>query len=121
MKNERGFGLIEVIIAIALLGIISVAFLGSLSMASKGVFISDERATAESLARSQMEHVKSQPYINYSVAGHDDYELITPPDGYEIEPIIVEEFQDGLQKVTVTVEHLGKGEIIILESYKAKR
>ena len=63
MKNEKGFSLIEVMIAIALLGIIGVAFLGALATASNAIFIADERATAESLARSQMEYVKNQVYI----------------------------------------------------------
>ncbi len=61
--NSKGFSLIEVIIALALLGIIGVAFLGGLFTASKATFIADERTTAESLARSQMEYVKDQDYI----------------------------------------------------------
>ena len=65
MKSEKGFSLIEVMIAIALLGIIGTAFLGALSTASKAMFIADERATAESLARSQMEDVKSREYEAY--------------------------------------------------------
>ena len=62
MKNEKGFTLIEVMIAIALLGIIAVAFLGALATASRALVIADERTTAESLARSQMEYVKNQAY-----------------------------------------------------------
>jgi prepilin-type N-terminal cleavage/methylation domain-containing protein len=62
MKSEKGFSLIEVMLAIALLGIVTVAFLGAMSTASTAVFIADERATAESLARSQMEYVKNQDY-----------------------------------------------------------
>lgn len=62
MKNERGFSLIEVLLAIALLGIISVALFGALATTSKVLFMADERATAESLARKQMEYIKNQPY-----------------------------------------------------------
>jgi len=76
MKNEKGFSLIEVMIAIALLGVIGVAFLGALATASNAIFIADERATAESLARSQMEFVKNQVYITAA-----DYELGVPGTG----------------------------------------
>ncbi len=71
MKSEKGFSLIEVVIAIALLGIVAVAFLGALATGSRVIFIADERATAESLARTQMEYVRNQDYSdapwNYDV------------------------------------------------------
>jgi prepilin-type N-terminal cleavage/methylation domain-containing protein len=60
MRNEKGFGIVEVLIAIALLAIISIAFFNALSTTSKALFTTDERATAESLAKSQMEYVKNQ-------------------------------------------------------------
>ncbi len=121
MKNEKGFALIEVIIAIALLGIISAAFLGALATASKAIFVSDERATAESLARSQMEYVKNETYINYSENPHDVYGEITPPvgEGYSIDSTAVPfnpdtgvpytptggifDNDDGIQKITVKI------------------
>ncbi len=143
MRNEKGFNLIEVIIAIALLGIIGVVILSALATASKAIFIADERATAESLARSQMEYVKSQDYIYYNVGGHAVYDEITPSDSnYSIsftvvpfdpvtggdytvtnpgDDIPIFDYDDGIQKITVTVEHLGKGVIITLEGYKVDR
>ena len=92
MKNERGFSLVEVVIAIALMGIVGVAFLGGLSTASKAIFIADERATAESLARSQMEDVKNLDYTTapYNpgpppILGEAIYQKITGiPEGYTI-------------------------------------
>jgi prepilin-type N-terminal cleavage/methylation domain-containing protein len=119
--NSKGFSLIEVMIALALMAIIGVAFLGALATASKAILIADEQATAESLARSQMEYVKNQDYIDYSEEPHDFYDLITPPGGYEIDPLIVEELQEGLQKITVTVNHYGKSEVIVLDGYKVDR
>lgn len=62
LRKQRGFTLIEVIIAMALLGIIAIAFLGALATASSSIIIADERTTAESLARSQMEYAKNQDY-----------------------------------------------------------
>jgi prepilin-type N-terminal cleavage/methylation domain-containing protein len=63
VKSERGFGLIEALVAIALLGIIAAAFLGAIATASKAILIADERTTAESLAKSQLEYVKERDYI----------------------------------------------------------
>jgi len=79
IKNERGFTLIEVLIAVALLSIIAVAFLSGLATASKALFIADERATAESLARSQMEYAKNQDYITAA-----DYVPGPPPTGGQV-------------------------------------
>lgn len=126
--GSRGFTLIEVTIAIALLGIIAVTILTALSTASVALIIADRRATAESLARSQMEYVKNQAYqeqyIDYSKSGHGEYAEIggytanydvdtavepIDPDTYGPYPYIEAEgrFQqdDGIQKITVTVTY----------------
>ncbi len=128
MKNEKGFTLIEVMIAIALLGIIAVAFLGGLATASKALVIADERTTAESLARSQMEYVKNQDYD--ATNNPPQYsQLSSIPGGYTI-AITAERLDpegddtgndDGIQKITVTVGHLSKSDVIILDGYKVDR
>ena len=116
--SSRGFALVEIVIAIALLGVIAVAILGSLSYASTVLIISDERATAESLACSQMEYVKNQPYD--SINDPPEYSLIDPdsiPVGYNITIEAVRlnpdlnnppDEDDGIQKITVTVNHHSK-------------
>jgi prepilin-type N-terminal cleavage/methylation domain-containing protein len=141
MKGEKGFSLAEVMIAIALLGIVSVAFLSAMSTASRAVFIADEQASAESLARSEMEYVKSQ---NYSTAPWsyelpsgtsptgqfptwwDEGDPPTFPPGYDgyivtvsVEPLHATD--DGLQKITVVVSHMEKPEVVSLESYRSTR
>ncbi len=93
IKSERGFTLIEVVIAMLLLGIIGVALLSGLATASMALVIADERATAESLARSQMEYVKNQGYRTAPLhdppdsSGEAKYDRIADseiPDGYTI-------------------------------------
>ena len=64
--TEAGVTLIETLIALAILGIIAAAFLSGLATTSKAMLIADERATAESLARSQMEYIKNQAYSDNS-------------------------------------------------------
>jgi len=117
MKNEKGFALIGVIIALALLGIISVAFLGALGTGSKALSIADERATAESLAESQVENVKNQPYtISYTAQVPAEY----ADAGYSA-TVDIESLEDGnIQKIIVTIKHHDKV-IITLEDYKVNR
>jgi type II secretory pathway pseudopilin PulG len=81
----RGFIFIEVLIAIALLGIISIALMGALSTNSTVLIIADERTTAESLVRRQMEYVKNQGYQAESVLSQPIYQKISGiPEGYSI-------------------------------------
>ena len=145
MKNEKGFSLIEVMIAIALLGIIGIAILGALATASKAMFVTDERATAESLVRSQIEYIKNQSYSTINVdwdytvtdSGRsssdapdwwlDDSPGGNPPllssdyAGYSVEASADEdEANVGLQKITVIVKHDGTTKIT-LEGYKVDR
>ena len=113
--NSKGIGLIEVIIALAILGIIAVAFLSGLSTSLKAVLISDERSTALALAQGQMEYVKSLAYDESTEPDHPQYVENTDltPSGYTVD-ISAERLDpegdgtaddDGLQKITITVYH----------------
>jgi len=85
IKNEKGISLIEVLIALAIMALVAVAFLSGLTTASKALIIADERTTAESLARTQMEAVKAQPYQPAPDGGVGVYDKIEDiPDGFAI-------------------------------------
>ena len=113
MKTERGFTLIGVVIAISLVGIIGVAFLSGLANASKALFITDVHATANNLAEGQLEYIRNQPYA-------DAYDPQIPPEYDRYSAVIdVESLEDGnIQKITITVSHQDKPEVIVLEGYK---
>ena len=144
-RSQKGFGLIEVIIALGLLGIIGVALLGALAAASSAIIVSDERSTAESLARSEMEYVKSNDYstapwsyelpAGTSPTGQfpewwNEEEPHTLPEGYDNYTATVvasrldpyddgTDSDDGLQKITVTITFLEEEDtIIVMEGYK---
>lgn len=119
--SSRGLTLVEVVIAMALMAIIGVAFLGGLSNAMFSLHIADVRTTAESLARSEMEYVKSQ---NYENAPWGPVEEPAPGyDGYMVrvsgEPL--DETDQGIQEITVVVIHHDRGEVITLVGYKTDR
>ena len=127
--SSKGFSLIEVLIALAILGLVAAAFLGGLATASKAMFIADKRTTAESLARSQMEYVKNQDYD--AINDPPVYaKLLDIPDGFNIDDITAfrldpndngTENDDGIQKIIVTVRLDTSEVIILLEDYKVNR
>jgi prepilin-type N-terminal cleavage/methylation domain-containing protein len=119
--SETGVTLIETLVALVLLGIISVAFLSGLATVAKATFIADEQATAESLARSQIEYVKNQDYIDYDNPDHEDYLTVTPLDSnYSIDPPAITSIDVGIQKIRVTVTR-GDKTVLTVETYKVER
>ena len=122
-KNEKGFSLIEVVIALALLGIIAIAVLSGLATASIALIIADERATAESLARSQMEYVKGIDYENEATsypAASIPQEHIDAGYAATITALPLHDPDEGIQEITVIVEYNDK-DVITLEGYKVNR
>jgi prepilin-type N-terminal cleavage/methylation domain-containing protein len=121
--RESGMTLLETVIAVAILGAVAAAFLGGVAASSRGVYTADEQATAEGLARSQMEWAKNATYsydaTSYSIAPipmNDDYT------GYSAN-ITAESLHgsdDGIQKITVTIMRSGKP-VFKLEGYKVDR
>ena len=115
IRNERGLTLVEVLIAMALFGILAVSFLSAFGTGLVVLTRTDERQTAKNLAESQMEHIMKQgfpgpytlaeipeEYARYEV----EYEVETPPDR-----------DANIQKITVIVTRGGE-EVTKLEGYK---
>jgi len=121
--RESGVTLIETVIALTILGVIAVAFLSGLATTSRAVFIVDERITAESLARSQVEWVKNVDYT-YNATEYSPAPIPSGGDYINYSATIAAEPlhapDDGIQKITVTVKRSDKG-VIKLEGYKVDR
>jgi prepilin-type N-terminal cleavage/methylation domain-containing protein len=115
MKHEKGSTLIEVLVALALLGIISASFLGATATTSTSRVTSEERSSSKILAESIMDEVKKQPYYaTYNVTVPEDYA------GYLVEVSVNETDKYNLQKIVVSVDHHGHS-VLDLEGYKVKR
>ena len=74
--NCHGQGLIEALVAVAVLGAVAVVFLSGLSTTYTAVAIQDKRTSAESLARSEFEYVKDSVYWPLGFS----YEIPATPD-----------------------------------------
>ncbi len=119
MRRQRGETLIEVVISILVLGIVAVAILASFRWSLVQFGYVDRKATAESVARSQWEYVKTQQY-------RDDlaYDRLVVP-GYSIEMTAGQNVESGKQKITYTVtsppQADGQAVTVALEGYKVDR
>ena len=93
--KKNGFSLIEVLIAMFILTVVGIAFLITLQYALKANMLDDARSTAESLARSQLESIKKEAYLDYSKPTGDINRL---KDAYDLVPFT------GDYLITVKVE-----------------
>ncbi|MFC2042203.1 hypothetical protein ACFLTV_01695 [Chloroflexota bacterium] len=144
--ESDGFGLLEATIALGLLGIIAVCFLVAMTTAFKATVLADEQVTAKSLARTQMEYVDQQPYIEAPNDGEVTYFKLDSgdiPEGYTVfsfgrDGTLVEEIKgipwdttdplnphaagndESLQKITLLVKYDG-AESFRMEGFKVKR
>ena len=116
MKRENGTSLLEVIVALALLGIIGVLFMGSAANSANARAAVDERASAKILAESIIDTVKKMDYdSSYEVTVPEEYEAYTA----NVTAAYLNDSSD-IQKITVIIS-LGDKEILTLENYKVNR
>ncbi len=135
MKSEKGFALIETLVALALMGITAVGLLSGLATTFRAGTISQERVVAESLGKSQWEHIRAQDYIPTADYDPDDpekrYQLIAIPDelvikGYDVEigtPATIIGPDDGefeLQSITVVINCDSK-QLLTISDYRVGR
>ena len=123
IRRESGMSLIETAVALAVLGTIAVTFLTGLVITTRAASITDEQATAESLARSQMEWSQSANYT-VNATGYSPAPIPGGKDYIDYSANITAQSlhtpDDGVQKITVAVNHSGR-QVITLESYKVNR
>ena len=122
--SSRGFTLIEVIIAIALLGMLAVAFLGGLSTGLKVLSRTDELETARNIAEKQMEYVMKLPYQNSPYTYPQFPDMSTSYPGYTVTATgnSITGADSKIQKILVMVSHNGNPQpVITLEDYKVQR
>jgi len=125
-KSEKGMTLVEVVISIGVLGIIAAAIAAYFIWAF-GVFnYTNVRATEESLARSHIEYIKSQPW-----SGSGTYLAYTPvPANYSVtfNAASISANNTALQLISVNVTRTYSSQpgqhstqTVTLNGYKANR
>lgn len=115
MKSEHGFSLIEVTVALALIGITVVGLISSLGLASNTLRANDMQETGKDFAATQMEYVQN---LNYSTScSYTLLDLSTKYPGFSVATPIATRLDpkgdgtsndDGIQLITIAVQHSGQ-------------
>lgn len=126
-REQTGFTLIEVLVAVGILGLIGTGVLAAFNTNARAARTLDEQVVAANLATGHLEAIRELSYAaTYPNAGDN----ITIPFQYSV--VINTEFSsDGdtwsddytdetLQKITVIVSREGKG-VLSLCTYRTKR
>ena len=141
LDNQKGFTLTEIVIAMAVFGVVGVGVMFGLNASSKTIASTHEITVAESLSRSIIEYVKRCGYDDSFAADHpeydsdnEDYGVLLGLDGdpyygdYTVEVDIERldakadgtDNDDGIQKVIVEIKYQGR-RVLITEAYKVDR
>ena len=130
-RDQKAFSLIEVLIAVAILGTAGVAFLLGLTTGIMGSQRVSQKRAALDVAQSQMEYVKEQGFL---AVVNPEYELLAEadlPDGFHQsdititvaktngDPIDHPEDIETVQLISVTVQYDGGTRTVELSGYKA--
>jgi type II secretory pathway pseudopilin PulG len=88
-RSSKGATLVEVVIAIVVLGLITSSVPPVLILLNDQQFKWNEQTIAESLVRTQIEYIKGSPYIygNVTVPNPTYTTVPVPSDGYRIDVI----------------------------------
>jgi prepilin-type N-terminal cleavage/methylation domain-containing protein len=130
-KTEAGFTLVEILIAVLLMSLVGLGLFTALAFSSKHTINSDVRATAESIARTEMEYLKDPITVAYDATNNPpQYTAKTMASlGMNSRWSITTAFSrldpkgdgtsndDGIQKLSVTVIYNGTA-VLTVEGYK---
>lgn len=127
--DERGFSLVEQLVALAIMSTGIVLLLAGLTTAGHGITLFADRVASQSLARSQLELIKDHPYIADPTTS--PYPSASPPAPYSVSTTVdywdsgTETFvsgvrNDGMQRITVTVSKASVS-VLSVSDYKVDR
>ncbi len=111
--SQTGSTLVEVLVAVALAAVALTVFLTAIDAGIRGMASVQERTVAATLARSQMEIVKTAPWPG-------PYASVSAPPGYAVGAQAQPGIVAGVQLITISVQRDGRS-VLTLQGYKGQR
>lgn len=117
--KQEGFGLVESLLAVAILGSAVYMFIGGMYTGTVSIGRLEQKNTAENLARTQFEYTKS---AGYRIPPHTYQSIDSVPENYAVtsEAYVVPGKDTTIEKIVVTVYRDGTS-VYVLEGYKVWR
>ncbi len=117
-RSQKGIGLAETLIAVAIMGTAVVAYVVALSVGSLSANNLDKETMAQSIAQAQIEFTKNSTYT----PGATTYPTVTTPATFSVTVNVaaVPSGDTNIQKITVTVSKSGVN-VITVTDYKVNR
>ena len=118
LHSQKGIGLAETLVAVAILGTSVVAFIVSLWAGSLTVSELDRETVAQGLAQTQMEYTKNYAFVPGAIT----YPVLTVPPTYSVSVgvLAVPGTDTNIQKITVAVQKDAVS-ILSVTDYKVNR
>ena len=124
-RNRKGVALLEVLIAGVILAVVLVGFLQGLNVTLLGTDRDSKINSAQHMAQSQMEYIKSLSFNNQTQYQTD---IIDVPQGYIVDVDCIDNYGNvtGKQLITVTVSYnstnlASQDYRVVLKDYKIDR
>lgn len=117
-NSQKGIGLVETLVAVAILGTSVAAFVVSLSAGSLTVNEINRETIAQGLAQTQMEYTKNYTFI----PGASTYPVLPVPATYSVsvDVLDVPGTDMNIQEIAVTVQK-DSASILTISNYKVNR
>jgi prepilin-type N-terminal cleavage/methylation domain-containing protein len=124
LEGQKGFGLVEILVALAILGVTAVGYMSALATSTRTAAKTDQMDTGRAIAQTVMEYVKKH---SFSASGSyydqtDIDDMLSEYPGYtvDINAPAAPERDSYIQKITVTV-YYNSQTVTTLDDCKAKR